>query len=89
MGNKRNDHNVPLFPQPSRLDKLESSLSSTIDLVLALHAILVAKGLATHEEIDRMAGIVKDARPKLSGEFSVEEGIKAIVVAFRIEGGGK
>ena len=79
-----------LAPRPlSRLEMAESNLSNTIDLVLALHALLVAKGLSTHEEIDKMCHIVADARPKLGKEFTVEEGIKAIVVAFRIETGGQ
>jgi len=78
---------IPIPRPPSRLEMLEVNLSNTIDLMLALHALLVAKGLSSHEEIDRMVHLVADARPKLGKEFTIEEGIKAIVVAFRIEGG--
>jgi len=84
-----NGFRIPVPRPPSRLEILESNLHNTIDLVLALHAILMVKNIATHEEIDKMAKIVGDARPKLGKEFTIEEGIKAIVVAFRIEGGTK
>lgn len=84
------DHRRP-FPlprPPSRLEIVESNLHQTINLLLALHATLMAKGLSTHEEIDKMARIVEDARPKLGKEFTIEEGIKAIITAWRIETGG-
>lgn len=84
------NHSQPFLPRPpSRLERAETNLSHTIDLVLALHALLVTKGLSTHDEIARMVKIVADARPKLGKEFTVEEGIKAIVAAFRIEGQGE
>lgn len=82
------DHNFPLIRPPSRLEQVEMNLKSAIDILLALHALLVAKGLSSHQEIEKMTQIVADARPKLSKEFTVEQGIKAIIAAFRIEGSG-
>ncbi len=78
-----------LLPRPpSRLEKLEGTLSSVIDMVLALHALGMAKGLFTHEELVKMTELVSKARPKLK-EFTIDEGIKAIVAAWRIETGGE
>ena len=74
--------------QPSRQEKAETSLSNTIDIVLAMHALNVAKGQYTHEELDRMVGIVSKVRPKLGEVFTVEQGIKAIIASFRIETSG-
>lgn len=89
MGNSRGER-IPIPRQPSRLEQLEASLNNTIDVVLAMHALNVAKGQYTHEELDRMVGIVSNVRPKLGSTFTVEGGIKAIVAAFRIEtSGGK
>ena len=86
MGN--GDH-IPFIRPPSRQEKLEISLGNTINIVLALHALNVARGQYTHEELDRMIGIVEKVRPKLSEAFTVEQGIKAIVAAFRIETQGE
>lgn len=82
------NHRTPYIRPPSRLDKLEQTVSSALDIILALHALNVVKGTFTHEELNKMVGIVAKARPKLSGTFTVEEGIKAIMAAFRIEGQG-
>lgn len=79
------DRHLHFERQPSRLDNLEASLGSAINILLAMHALNVAKGQYTHEELDKMVGIVSKVRPKLSEAFTIEEGIKAIVAAFRIE----
>lgn len=86
--NGKDDHGypLPLLRPPSRLEKLENAQKQSIDMILGLHALCMAKGLFTHEELDKMVKLVSEARPKLQ-EFSVAEGIKAIVAAFRIEGG--
>lgn len=85
MPNNRDDHGYQLPRLPSRLEKLEQTVSSALDMILALHALNMVKGTFTHEELDKMIGIVAEARPKLSKTFTVEEGLKAIQAAFRIE----
>ena len=79
---------IPIPRMPSRLEKLETSLHNTINIVLAMHALNVARGQYTHDELDKMVGIVSKVRPQLSEVFTVEDGIKAIVAAFRIETSG-
>ena len=79
----------PMPRQPSRLDKAEYNLNSTINIVLAVHALSIAKGLWTHEDVSKMTDIVAKVRPKMSETFTVEQAIKAIVAAFRIETQGE
>jgi len=80
------DHRYLLPRPPTRLEKLEQTVGNVIDMVLALHALSMAKGTFTHEELVRMTEIVARVRPKISETFTVEEGLKAIMAAFRIEG---
>ena len=79
------DHRIPFVGPPSRLDRIEITLSSLADITLAMHALNIAKGQYTHEELKKMIEIVSKARPKLGGSFTFEEGLKAIMAAFRIE----
>lgn len=79
------DHRYLLPRPPSRLEKLERTVGSLIDMVLAMHALNNEKGTYTHDELSKMCDIVAKVRPKMSETFTVEEGIKAIRTAFRIE----
>lgn len=79
------DHRIPFVEPPSRLDRLESTLASLADITLAMHTLHIAKGQYTHEELIKMVGIVSEARPKVGKTFTIEEGLKAIIAAFRIE----
>jgi len=76
--------------QPSRLDKAECNLNSTINIVLAVHALGIAKGLWTHEDVSKMTDIVAKVRPKMSEVFTVEQAIRRDlpVVVFPIDGPG-
>lgn len=79
-----------LLPRlPSRLDKAETALSQLIDFTLALSAMCMERNVFTSEELFRMEAVIKDARRKLGKDFTMEEGIKAVRVAFRIETRGK
>ena len=49
----------------------------------------MAKGLWTHEDISRMTDTVAEVRPEMNETFTVEQGIRAIVAAFRIETRGE
>jgi len=71
--------------KPSRLEKAELRLSELIDIMFGIHALLIAKGLVTFEETSKMVDLVRHARVKLGKDFTVEEGLKAIIAQWRIE----
>ena len=72
----------PLTP----LQKLQRTVTELIDFNLAVCALCMERGTFTHEELFKMERIIKDARGKLGSAFTIEEGMKAVRVAFRIEG---
>lgn len=71
--------------RPSRLDKAESTLIELVDFTLAIAAMNMEAGHFTHEDLFRMESIIKDARRKLGRAFTIEDGMKAVRAAFRIE----
>lgn len=80
------DHSrSPFVRPPTPLEKLQMTVGKIIDMVLAIHALNLVKGTYTHAELSKMMDIVAKVRPKMSESFSVEEGLKAIMAAFRIE----
>ena len=72
----------PLTP----LQKLQNTVAELIDFNLAVAAMCMERGTFTHEELFRMEKIIKDARRELGPAFTIEEGMKAVRAAFRIEG---
>lgn len=81
----RNNHRFQLPKEPSRLEKAEQALTQLIDFSLAVAAICMERGTFTHEQLMKMESIIKDARRKLGSNFSIEDGMKAVRAAFRIE----
>lgn len=79
-------HEIQPIRQPTRLEKAESALSNLIDFNLAIAAMCMERGTFTHEELFKMESIIKDARRQLGSAFTIEEGMKAVRAAFRIEG---
>lgn len=68
-------------------EKLQEIVTELIDFNLAIAAMCMERGTFTHEELFRMEAVIKDARRKLGTAFTIEEGMKAVRAAFRIEGG--
>ena len=85
MSNKHYSEEIPFIRQPSRLDKAETALTELIDFTLAVAAICTEHGLFDHDHLFKMESIIKDARRKLGGSFTIEEGMKAVRAAYRIE----
>ena len=80
-----NNHRYERVRPPTPLEKLQAVMSTTSDMVLAIHALNLVKGTYTNDELSKMMDIVAKVRPKMSETFTVEEGLKAIMAAFRIE----
>lgn len=80
-----NEDHLRIRP-PSPLEKLQGTVVELIDFTLAIAAMNMEKQMFTHEELFRMEAIIKDARRKLGSAFTIEEGMKAVRAAFRIEG---
>ena len=77
----------PQFRSPSRFEQAEATLAALIDGQFGLLALLIAKGLISWEEVERMEPIARDARRGLGlVRFSPTEMIKATVASFRITG---
>jgi len=75
----------PPIRLPNRIEKTEAALTQLIDFVLSIHALLQEKGYYTHEEVNRMERVMADGRRRLGKSFNIEEGIKAIRAAYRLE----
>ena len=85
---ENNDGKRPFFlRQETDLQKAQRHLSSLITDYLALVALLSAKGVIRLEELEKMVPIMGEARRTLGGDFTVEQGMKAVQAAFHIEGG--
>jgi len=85
----KDDHR-PQFPfewtrVPTALEKAQTALSQLIDFTLALSAMCMEREVFTADELFKMEAVMKDARKKLGKDFTMEEGIKAVRAAFRIE----
>ena len=80
-----NNHRYERVRPPTPLEKLQVTMGKVIDMVLAIHALNLVKGTYTNDELSKMMDIVAKVRPKMSETFTVEEGLKAIMAAFRIE----
>ena len=80
------DHQFRIPRPPTPLQKLQGVVTELIDFNLAIAGMCIERGTFTHEELFRMESIIKDARRKLGKDFTFEEGMKAVRVAFRIEG---
>ena len=85
-----NDDHRPQFPferirQATPLEKAQLVLNELIDFTLALSAMCMERNVFTAEEMFKMEAVMKDARRKLGKDFTMEEGIKAVRAAFRIE----
>lgn len=76
----------PPIPLETPLQKLQVVVTELIDFNLAVAAMCMERGTFTHEELFRMERVIKDARRKLGTAFTIEEGMKAVRAAFRIEG---
>jgi hypothetical protein len=75
---------APLSPR-QRLSKLETTMSAEINNYYALVALLMSKGIITWEELNRMTGVVRDARPKLSkGSLSIPEALRVIIASSNL-----
>ena len=71
----------PLTP----LQKVQGTLTELIDFNLAIAAMCMEKSVFTHEQLFRMEGIIKDARRRLGSTFTIEDGMAAVMAAFKIE----
>lgn len=82
-----NDHRIPFerMREPSPLQKLQGVVTELIDFTLAMAAISMERGTFSHEELFRMESVIKDARRKMGSIFTIEEGMKAVRAAFRLE----
>lgn len=76
---------IPILGPPSKVDKLGGIVTQLIDFTLALAAMNIERGTFNQEQLFRMESIIKDARRKLGSAFTIEEGMKAVRAAFRIE----
>ena len=80
-----NNHRYERVRPPTPLEKLQATMGKVIDMVLAIHALNLVKGTYSNDELLKMVDIVAKVRPKMSETFTVEEGLKAIMAAFKIE----
>ncbi len=80
-----NNHRYERVRPPTPLEKLQHTVGNVIDMILAIHALNLVKGTYTHAELTKMVDIVAKVRPKMGETFNIEEGLKAIMAAFKIE----
>ena len=80
-----NGDHIPLLRPPSPLQKLQAVTQELIDFTLAVAAMNIEAGTFNHEQLFKMEDIIRDARRKLGSAFTIEEGMKAVRAAFRIE----
>lgn len=75
------------FPirEKSPLQKLQGVVVELIDFILAVAAMNLEKGNFSHEQLFRMEAIIKDVRRKMGASFTIEDGMKAVRTAFRLE----
>ena len=85
MVNEGNDHRIPFIRPPSPLQNLQGVVNQLVDFTLALAAMNIERGTFSHEQLFKMESIIKDARKKLGKDFTIEDGMKAVRAAFRIE----
>lgn len=77
---------IPQLPNSVRIGKAENALKQLIDMQLAMHALMMEKGLYIQEEFDRMHRVSQEGRSRLSkAGFGIEEGLAAIRASYRIE----
>jgi len=79
------DHRIPFIRQPGPLQRLQGTVQELVDFTLAIAAMNMEAGTFNHEQLFRMEAIIKDARRKLGTAFTIEEGMKAVRAAYRIE----
>lgn len=68
-----------------RLERAEVALTQLIDFTMAIAAMNMVAGHFTLDQIIRMEKVVKEARRRIGKDFTFEEGMKAVVAAFKIE----
>lgn len=79
------DGRIPFIRKETPLEKAQRALNALIDYTLALSAMCMERNVFTAEELFKMEAVMGEARRKLGKDFTMEEGIKAVRAAFRIE----